>query len=391
VRPGELGGVTGNGPPSPFDDPPDRRGSPSIKWRRYGEGVIPAWVADMDFAVDDAVIAALRARLDHPVLGYDGVTPGLEAAVLAYLEDFHSWKVDAADLLWLPGVVPALNACAAMGDGDAVVVPAPVYPPFLRAPRDQGRRLLRVGFFRDDDRWRLDLEELERVAAAAGAAVLLLCHPHNPLGLVFDEEELRRIAAICERHDLILCSDEIHCQLVLDEGIAFRSPGELVPGIADRTVTLLAPSKTYNIAGCTTAFAVIRDRELRRAFLAAVRGMIGETHALGMVACEAAYRHGGAWRRELLAYLRGNRDRVADAVAAIDGVATTRVDATHLAWLDVRALGLDDPARHFVAHGLGMSDGRDFGEPGFLRLNFGCSRALLDEICARLARGTEAA
>ncbi len=224
--------------------------------------------------------------------------------------------------------------------------------------------------------------------------MLLLCSPHNPVGRVFDEAELRRLADFARRHDLLICSDEIHCGLVLDEDCRHRPIAALDADAAQRTITLMAPSKTWNVPALYCAFAVIPDAGLRRRYRHAMRGIVPHVNVLGMVAAEAAYRDGDPWRQALLAYLRGNRDRVMEAVAAMPGISLARPEATYLAWLDCRELiaeyNIGDVAAFFEAAGVGLSDGRYFGAPGWLRLNFGCPRATLDEALARMATATGA-
>lgn len=374
-----------------FDRIIDRRSLPGEKWDRYaGRDVLPLWVADMDFAAPPAVIAALHRRIDHGVFGYTDAWPSLEQAVVEGLRRDHGWAIEPDWLVWLPGVVTGFNlACLLAGEaGDGVLTAAPVYPPFLSAPANTGRVLQRVELVQRDGRWQWDWAALE-AACTPSTRLLLLCSPHNPVGRVFDEDELRRLAAFAARHDLLVCSDEIHCGLVLDEARPHRVLAALDEATARRTITLMAPSKTWNIPGLYCAFAVIPDAALRRRYRYAMRGIVPHVNVLGMVAAEAAYRDGDAWRQALLAYLRANRDRVLEAVVAMPGLATTSPEATYLAWIDCRAMmatrGIDDPVAFFEAAGVGLSDGRHFGAPGWLRLNFGCPRATLDEALRRMA------
>lgn len=374
-----------------FDRIIDRRSLPSEKWGRYaGRDVLPLWVADMDFAAPQAVIEALHRRIDHGVFGYTDAWTSLVEAVVEGLRRDHGWAIEADWLVWLPGVVTGFNlACSIAGEaGDGIVTAAPVYPPFLSAPGNTGRVLQRCDLVLADGRWQWDWDALERTADAR-SRMLLLCSPHNPVGRVFDETELRRLAEFAARHDLLICSDEIHCGLVLDEDRPHRPIAALDDAVAKRTITLMAPSKTWNIPALYCAFAVIPDAALRRRYRHAMRGLIPHVNVLGMVATEAAYRDGGPWRAALLDYLRGNRARVLEAVAAMPGLAATSPEATYLAWIDCRGMmaarGIEEPAALFEAAGVGLSDGRYFGAPGWLRLNFGCPRATLDEALARLA------
>jgi cystathionine beta-lyase len=240
-----------------------------------------------------------------------------------------------------------------------------------------------------DGRWGWDWSAAE-AAITPGTRLFLLCHPHNPVGRAWEADELAAIADFCRRHDLVICSDEIHCDLVLDEGRRHLPMAMLDDDIARRSITLMAPSKSFNVPGLGCAFAVIPEASLRRRFTHAMAGIVPHVNLLGLVACEAALRDGLAWHSELLTVLRRNRDLVQATVAELPGVSMTPVEASYLAWIDVRGLGLDAPQRHFEAHGLGLSDGADFGTPGWLRLNFACPLPTLEEALRRF-RGAVAA
>ncbi len=368
----------------------DRRGSDSIKWARYaGRDILPLWVADMDFAVPPAVVSALQQRIAHPVFGYAHPWPSLTESVLAHLEGEYNWRIDAEWIVWLPGLVSGLNIACHAVDGDALTA-TPIYPPFLTAPRLSGRNLQCVDLAETGDGWRWDQDALE-AATTETSRLFLLCHPHNPVGRCWTHAELLELAAYAERNDLIVCSDEIHCGLILDTDKQHIPFASLSPEAARRSITLMAPSKTFNIPGLGCAFAVIPDAALRRRFLRAMDGIVPHVNVLGLVACEAAYRDCADWHRELLAILRANRDRVEAAVRGQAGLRMQHVEATYLAWIDVRALGLEQPQAHFEAHGIGLSDGKDFGAPGWLRLNFGCPTSILDEALQRLATACQAA
>lgn len=374
---------------SEFDRVIDRRHGDSLKWNRYaGRDVLPLWVADMDFAAPTAVLQALQARVAHGVFGYSEPWPSLTESVLAHLESSYGWKIGADWLVWLPGLVPGLNVACRAIDGD-VLTATPVYPPFLTAPGHMGRKLRRVDLVEQDGLWQWDWEKLEK--EAPHSRLLLLCHPHNPVGRCWRDDELQRLAGLAERHDWIVCSDEIHCDLILDEGRRHRPFALLGKHAAQRSITLMAPSKTFNVPGLACAFAVIPDAGLRRRFQAAMDGIVPHPNTLGLVACEAAFRHGEGWRQQLLRVLRHNRDRVEQAVAALPGLRMAHVEATYLAWIDARGLGVADPEAHFEAHGLGLSDGAAFGAPGWVRLNFGCPTAPLNEALARLGKACTSA
>ncbi|TXG77835.1 MAG: putative C-S lyase [Rhodocyclaceae bacterium] len=371
-----------------FDHPPDRRGSDSVKWGRYGgRDVLPLWVVDMDFAAPPAVLAALHGRVDHGVFGYGDAPASLVDAVVESLARDHAWRIDPQWIIWLPGLVTGLNVvCRAVGEsGDAVLTATPVYPPFLSAPRFSGRDVITVDLVDVGNCWQWDLARLES-AITPRTRLLMLCNPHNPVGRAFTRAELTAIAEIAERHDLVICSDEIHCGLVLDERAHHVPMATLDQGIADRCVTLMAPSKTWNIPGLGCSFAVVSNARLRRRLLEVMRGIVPHVNVLGFAATEAAYRDGSAWREALLAYLRSNARCVLGAIARMPGLSSWPVEATYLAWIDARGLGVDNPARFFEQAGVGLSDGADFGAPGFVRLNFGCCRSTLEEALARMGR-----
>jgi cystathionine beta-lyase len=369
-----------------FDHPPDRRGSDSVKWGKYaGRDVLPMWVADMDFAAPPCVIEALRERVDHGVFGYGSPPMSLAGAVVEALQRDHGWAIDPDWLVWLPGLVSALNiVCRAIGEaGDDVLTATPVYPPFLSAPCYSGRRVTTVDLRRTDSRWTWDPGRLER-AVTPRSRLLMLCNPHNPVGRVLSREELASIAQTAERHNLVICSDEIHCGLVLDKRLQHLPIAMLDDATAERTITLMAPSKTWNIPGLGCAFAVVANPKLRRQVLDAMHGIVPHANVLGLAATEAAYRHGDPWRRELVDYLRGNAECVERAIAAIPGLSTWPVEATSLAWIDARSLALRDTVRFFEDAGVGLSNGADFGAPGYVRLNFGCARSVLELALRRI-------
>lgn len=369
-----------------FDEPIDRGGTGAIKWDRYaGRDIIPMWVADMDFLSPPAVIAALRERAAHGVFGYTFPTAELTQAVMELLAREWRWKIEPDWIVWLPGLVSGINVtCRAVGaPGDAVLTNVPIYPPFLTAPGHMERDVIQVPLTRTGERWEIDCALLE-AAITPRTRLMLLCSPHNPCGRVWTREELLTIAEICLRHEVIICSDEIHNQLVLEPGCRHIPTATLSREIAEQTITLMAPSKTYNIAGLGCSLAIIPNAKLRADFQAAQAGIVPHINALGYTAALAAFREGEPWRRALLAYLRGNRDLVTTTIAEIEGLATTPIEATYLAWIDARATGLEDPARFFEEAGVGLSDGKDFAGDGYLRLNFGCPRALLTRALERM-------
>ncbi len=371
---------------SDFDRVIDRRNSNSLKWGRYRDrDVIPMWVADMDFQAPEPILEALRRRVEHGVFGYGSPPQELVQVVVARLERMYAWRIEPSWIVWLPGLVPALNiVCRAYGqDGDEVVTFTPIYPPFLAAPPASRKTLRTIPLQRQGNLYTFDAGRLERELSPR-PGILLLCNPHNPVGRRYERDELKRVADICVAHDMLICSDEIHCDLVLDGGPHVPT-ATLGPEVAARTVTLMAPSKTFNIPGLNCAFAIIENAELRAKFKKARAGIVPGTNALGFAACLAAYRDCEPWRLALLNCLCDNKNLVHRFInEQVPGLSMDDVQATYLAWIDARELNLPDPASYFEQSGVALDDGRQFDGEGFVRLNFGCPRATLTEALDRL-------
>ena len=373
--------------PFDFDAPADRAGTWSSRWERYaGRDVIPLWVADTDFRAPPCVLEALAARLAHGVLGYTLPPPELRAAIVERMLRLYRWRIEPDWIVFLPGVVPGLHLAArhlCPADGHALV-PTPIYHHFKRAVTLAPRVHTDVPLALRDGRWVLDEERLA-AAVRPDTRLLYLCNPQNPGGTIFTRAELERLAAFAARHDLVLCSDEIHAELLLDAGKPHVPVASLAPEVSRRTVTLASPNKTFNFPGAGCAWAVIEDQALRRAFSAEHHATVHDPSLFGYIAALAAFREGDAWAAAQLDYLRANRDAVQRAVSGMPGLSMAHVEATYLAWIDARALGAADAHALFLAHGVALSPGEQFGAPGFVRLNFGTQRARLDAALARMA------
>ncbi len=367
-----------------FDTEIDRSGTYSAKWERYrGRDVLPFWVADMDLQTPRFILDALHNRIDHGIIGYTHTPPTLVEALQAWLARHYGWQVPADWLVWIPGVVTGLNlsALAVGGTGDSVLIPKPVYYPFLWVPGNTERRGVEVPLIRSGKRWVMDFDALN-AAVRPDTRLLMLCNPQNPTGRIYTRGELLELAELAERHNLIICSDEIHCGLLLEEEARHLPIASLDSAIAARTISLFAATKTYNMPGLSCAVAVIPDADLRVRFKTAQGGLVPGIGPLAFAASEAAFNDQSDWLASLLSYLRGNHRRVAEVV----GERMTPVEGTYLAWIDVRDLGLKDPGAYFEDFGLGLSDGATFGGPGFVRLNFACPRSLLERGLERYRR-----
>ena len=373
-----------------FDQFVDRHGTECYKWDGCDPDVLPLPVADMDYVSPEPVVRALRERVDHGVFGYTLPAEGLYDAIRARLRSLYGWEVEKEDIVFLPGVVVGFNlACHAVGAaGDGVLIQPPVYGPFLTAPGNAARTMEAAEVPLLGARYEIDFDAFE-AAITERTRMFLFCNPHNPIGRVYEQDELERLAEICLRHDLVICSDEIHCDLVF-RGHPHTPIAALSPEVARRTITLMAPSKTYNIAGLKCAFAVIQDATLREQFRGAMQGLVSGINALGYAAALAAYTEGQEWLDQVLVYLEANRDHLARYVAEhLPGVRMLLPEGTYLAWLDCRDLGLaEEPSAFFLREArVSLGGGAWFGAggEGFVRLNFACTRGVLDEALARMA------
>ncbi len=366
-----------------FDEPVARQGTNSVKYDSrkdiFGrEDIIPMWVADMDFKCPPPIIEALKKRLDHEILGYTLRRDEYYTSLQDWLQKRYSWTVKKEWISFSPGIVPALNICvlAYTQPGDKIIIQPPVYFPFFNAVTDHGRKLVLNQLSEKDGYWSFDLSDLEQ-KAAKGAKMLIMSNPHNPVGRAWKEDELEELAGICRKHGLIILSDEIHSDLVLP-GNKHTVMASLSGDIADITITCMAPSKTFNIAGLSTSSMIISNKELKEQF----DDMIGSLHIsggniFGTEASIAAYSEGGQWLDELLVYINNNIDYVIDRLGSTGMIKPVRPEATYMIWLDCRDMGMEpDELNDFFIEkaSVGMSPGPIFGQggDGYMRMNIAC-------------------
>jgi len=369
-----------------FDTLIDRRDTDSNKWDRYKDtDILPMWVADSDFSVAPEIIEALNGRISHGVFGYSHPPQKLIELVVERMARHYAWNIRPEWLVWQPGIVNGLNlACRSVGSsGEGVFIPSVIYPPFTDAPELSGRTSRPVPMIQADLRWVLDLQWLAQ-NISANDRLLLLCNPQNPGGSVYNRAELSRLAELVVSRDLIICSDEVHSDLILDADKKHIPIASLDREIEKRSITLMAPSKTFNTPGLGCSFAIIPDRELRQRYKKVKQGIVPYVNILGYIAAQTAYESGGDWNRQQVDYLRGNRDYLLREINLIRGLRLDPIEATYLAWIDVSELGLKNPAKFFEQAGVGMSAGREFGDKRFMRLNFGCPRSLVEQAVTRI-------
>lgn len=389
-----------------FDQLIERRDTNSTKWRAFTEDVLPLWVADMDFAAPPAVQAALRAKLEHGVLGYERPSFELLQVVANRMQKLYNWQVTPDMVLAIPGVVTGFNLAARLTcqPGQGILVQTPVYPPFLKVASNQGLQL-QVSQLQKVNAtgvitYEIDFDDFEARmdSGATKIGMFLLCQPHNPTGAIYTSAQLNRLADICLGKNIFICSDEIHSELLLG-GVKHTPIATIAPEVEDRTITLIAPSKTFNVAGLFTAFAIIPNPDLRKAYKKEIERQTLHVNSLGLAAAQASFSgECDEWLEELLVYLTGNRDLLVNTITDnLPGIHSTIPDATYLAWLDCNDLLSSrkittSPYEFFLKNArVALNDGATFGPggEGFVRLNFGCPRTTLLEALERMRSALE--
>jgi cystathionine beta-lyase len=377
-----------------FDQIIDRYQTESAKWHYYAQDVLPMWLADMDFRSPEPVIQALRDRVDHGIFGYGCPPEGLNEAILQHLTDFHHWTVQPEDVNFVSGVVTGFaHAIYSLTEPeDRVLIQTPVYPPILSAPNAAGRQCVdNPLILREDGSYEIDFNDFEH-KAASNVKLFILCNPHNPVGRVFTHAELTKMAEICLKYNVWICSDEIHGDLIFS-GYQHLPIASLSPEIGNHTVTYFAPSKTFNIAGLSTSVYVAQNPEIKERLCQTMPMLLGHPNVLGLHAARAAYQHGRPWLHEVLAYLEANRDYIVAYIANnLPDLRMWSPEGTFLGWLDCRQLNVPSPHAFFLEEAkVGFNNGLSFGEngQGFLRVNFGCPRATLNEGLSRMKAAIE--
>jgi cystathionine beta-lyase len=374
---------------SEFDHIIDRRATDSTKWSYYDPDVLPLWVADMDFAVPRSIVQALETRIAHGVFGYAGPPKELRPTIQHRLAERYGWEIEPDDVFFIPGVVSGFNLVtqAVGSNGDEVLVQPPIYPPMLTAPANAGRVCTSVPLVEGRERYEIDFDAFED-AIEPCTSLFLLCNPHNPSGRAFTRGELEHLAEICLANEIVICSDEIHCDIVF-QGYEHIPIASVDPEVAANTVTLFAPSKTFNVPGLKCSIGVVQNPKLRAQIEKTAAGLIPRVNVLGYVAALAAYRDGQSWLDELLVYLEANRDFMLYFLEThLPAIKCKLPESTFLAWLDCRQAGIPgNPYEFFLENArVALNDGVRFGQggEGFVRLNFGCPRATLSEALERM-------
>lgn len=373
-----------------FDENIQRENTRALKLERRKmlfdrEDVLPLWVADMDFAAPPAVQKAIKDRANHPIYGYTVRPTDFFDSIKNWQSKRYNWQIENSWIEFSPGVVPSLGLAiqAFTQPGEGVIIQPPVYPPFFAAEKDFNRKVVENNLIETPRGYEIDFDQFEELAADPNNKLFLLCHPHNPVGRVWREDELRKMGEICVRHNVIIVSDEIHCDLLLF-GNKHIPMASISKEIAEITITCMAPSKTFNLAGLSTAYIIVSNNELLKAMRAQIFGLhLNMGNTFGPLALEAAYNHSEDWLDELINYLEGNIQFVDEFLKThLPDVKLIMPEATYLLWLDFRAWGMRSiDLRQFMSKnaGLGLNDGRSFGKEGegFMRLNVASPRATI--------------
>ncbi len=387
-----------------FDKVVDRRNTNSIKWdaneARFGEkDLLPLWVADMDFEVAEPIVNAIQERVSHKIYGYNMAADSTYDAVAHWLKKRHGWEVEKESMKFSPGVVPALSTLvrALTAPGDKVMIQTPVYYPFFKMVENNDRELVQneLVYREEEKRYYIDFEDFEQKAKDPALKMVILSNPHNPVGRAWNKEELEKMGRICVDHDVIIISDDIHFDLMLN-GNQYIPIASLSEEFKQQTVTCIAPSKTFNLAGMQTSVILLPNKEHREAFAAEIETQgIGMLNSFGAAAMEAAYNHGDEWLDQLISYLEDNLEFLKGFISEkLPKVDVIEPEGMYLVWMDFRKYGLDYKELESVMlkeAKIALNQGHIFGEGGrgFLRINIACPRSTLNEGLERIVSGME--
>ena len=381
-----------------FDEPAGREGTDCIKYDRREEtfgvkDIIPMWVADMDFNTPDFVVESLQKRLEHQIYGYSFRSSEYFQSMISWIKTRHNWTVEKEWISFSPGIVPALNFCtlAFTQPGDSIIVQPPVYFPFFSAAESHGRNLIYNRLTESEGKWDMDYNSLI-AGIDSKTKMIIISNPHNPVGRVWTPEELNNLADICLKNNILIISDEIHCDLVLP-GFTHTPMASLSEKIAENTVTLIAPSKTFNLAGLSTSSVIIKNPVLRKSFNRIVDNLhVGNGNIFGNTASIAAYANGHKWLDALLDYIDNNIEFVKDYCGKmIPEIIPVQPEATYMIWLDCRRFGMSGKdLQNFFVHkaGVGMNEGSTFGPggEGFMRMNLGTTHQTVMKAMEQIER-----
>ena len=371
-----------------FDKIIDRTETRSTKWLKFDNpNILPMWVADMDFQCPPEVIEAIKQRADQGIYGYTERPTELTPLLQERLTERSGWEIEPEWVTWIPGVIVGLNvACrAVLSPGDMVMMPSPIYRPFIFAPDNMNRGMIQTELLKVKGRQELDYESIENLLSEE-IKMFFFCNPQNPGGTMFKKDEITKLVDICEKNQVVICADEIHSDLILDEDRKHIHLAQTSEAAGNNSITLLSPTKTFNLQGLPCGAAIIPNPELRNEFRRNLRGIGAHIGVFAYTAAVAAYRYGEPWYQALTQYLKVNKALLREEISKIDGLSLHGPEATYLAWIDCSESGLDAPSDFFINAGVGVHRGEWFGDKNFVRLNFGCPRSRLKEALKRIKK-----
>ena len=384
-----------------FDQVVNRKGSNSVKWDNlkevYGtEDILPMWIADMDFKAPEEVIEALQVKLDHGVFGYNVKSDSLYNSIINWVKNRYNWNIKKEWISFTPGVVTALNIAVKefAKEGEKIVIQPPVYPPFFRVLENNNVEANLNPLIHRGDKFVMDYDSLEKSIDDKTKAIIL-CNPHNPVGRVWTKEELSKLGEICLKKNIIIISDEIHGDLTYKD-YKTTPMASVSNEIAQNTITFMAPSKTFNIAGLATSIAIIPNEKIREVFERGVEKLeIGKVTTFGSTALEAAYTNGGPWLEAVMEYIEDNADYAIEYINKnIPEIKVKKPEGTYLLWLDFKALNKTYEEIHNALVNVGkvaLNDGSTYGDEGngFFRINIACARSILEEGLERVNKAVQ--
>lgn len=370
-----------------FDNFIDRKNTLSLKWDKHQKNVIPLWIADTDFLSPPCMIKKLNKRIKHGIFGYTYIPKEIFEMLQYRMKKLYDWKIKSEWIVYIPNVVFGLNMCVSSftNKKQSILLPIPIYPPFIQSIKIYNRNKINIPLFINNKRWIIDINNEKVNSQLQGnEKLLMLCNPHNPVGTVYKKNELQKYLHFAQKHDLIVCSDEIHSELILEKNTKHIPFASLSEDALQRTITLISPSKTFNIPGLGLAFAIIANNELRKIFKKKISGILPNINILSLIAVMSVFDEGEEWLKYKIQYLRKNRDILVSFINKTKMMSMFSPEATYLGWINIKKLKLKNPCQTFEKYGLGLSPGKDFGINNFIRLNFGCSYKLLQKVLKRI-------
>ncbi|SHE82512.1 cystathione beta-lyase [Tissierella praeacuta DSM 18095] len=378
-----------------FDEIIDRKLSNSIKWWE-SKDILPMWIADMDFKVADEILDAMKKTIDHGIIGYDDKPDSFYESIINWVKDRYNWEIKKEWLVFTPGVVPGLGISikSFSKEGDKVIIQPPVYPPFYRVIENNNRRVVENSLIYKDNKYIMNIDDLEK-NIDKDVKMAMICSPHNPVGRVWKKEELEVFGNLCLKNNIIMISDEIHCDLTFSD-YKHIPLASISDEFANNTITFMAPSKTFNIAGLFASVAIIPNEKLRKLYNDTIENMeITHTNGFSIIGFEAAYKYGKNWLSQAIRYIEDNADFAVDYINKnIPEIKTYKPEGTFLMWLDFKPLGKTSEEINELLINKGkvqLNNGATFGTAGegFFRLNIGCPREVLKEGLDRIKKAIQ--